>query len=37
MGTHVAFYQATEMRDWILLDNESTTSVFCNREFVYHR
>ena len=33
-GAHVQFYQAGEMRDWILLDNQSTTSIFCNRHLV---
>jgi hypothetical protein len=32
-GTHVQFYQAEEMRDWILLDNESTASIFCNTNY----
>jgi len=29
-GVHFQFYQADEMRNMILLDNESTTNVFCN-------
>jgi pullulanase/glycogen debranching enzyme len=33
-GTHVQFYQAEEMRDWILLDNESTASIFCNKNYL---
>jgi hypothetical protein len=33
-NTHVQFYQAEEMRDCILLDNESTASIFCNRNYV---
>jgi hypothetical protein len=30
-GTHV---QSEEMKDWILLDNESNTSIFRNRNYV---
>jgi hypothetical protein len=33
-GTHVQFYQAQEMRGCILLDNESTASVFCNGKYL---
>jgi Reverse transcriptase (RNA-dependent DNA polymerase) len=33
-GAHVQFYQATEMRNWILLDNQSTVSLFCNPDLV---
>ena len=33
-GTHVQFYQAKEMREWILLDNESTASIFCNKNYL---
>jgi len=33
-GAHVASCQATGMRDWTLLDNESTTSVSCDRKYV---
>jgi hypothetical protein len=36
-GAHIQFHQlneALEMRNVILLDNESTTSIFCNPEFV---
>jgi len=33
-GTHSQFYQSENMKNWILLDNESTTSIFCNRSFV---
>jgi hypothetical protein len=31
---HLQFYQAGGMRDAILLDNQSTASVFCNKELV---
>ena len=31
---HAQFYQASEMRRWILLDNESTASIFCNKELL---
>jgi hypothetical protein len=34
-GTHVKFYQAQEMIDWILLDNQSTDSVFCNQKYLH--
>jgi hypothetical protein len=35
-GAHVKlqFYQASEMRDWILLDNQSSVTVFCNPKMV---
>jgi hypothetical protein len=33
-GTHVQFYQATEMKNWILLDNGSTVNLFCNPDLV---
>ena len=35
-GVHMKlqFYQASEMRDWILLDNQSSVTVFCNPKMV---
>jgi hypothetical protein len=33
-GAHVQFYQASKMRQWILLDNQSTVSLFCNPNLV---
>ena len=33
-GVHFQLYQAHEMRDWILLDNESTVTIFCNPNMV---
>jgi hypothetical protein len=33
-GTNVQFYQALDMKSIILLDNQSTVSLFCNRNFV---
>ena len=27
---HFQLYQAHEMRNWILLNNESTVTIFCN-------
>jgi hypothetical protein len=35
-GAHMKlqFYQASEMRDWILLDNQSSVTVFCNPKMV---
>ena len=33
-GAHIQFYQAETMREWILLDNQSSTTVFCNRDLV---
>ena len=35
-GAHVElqFYQASEMRDWILLDNQSSVTIFCNPDMV---
>jgi hypothetical protein len=32
--THSQLYQLKNMKNWILLDTESTTSIFCNRSFV---
>jgi len=33
-GAHIQFYQAQEMRDVILLDNQLTTTIFCNPDLV---
>ena len=35
-GAHIDFqlYQASTMRDWILLDNQSSVTVFCNPNLV---
>jgi hypothetical protein len=33
-GAHVQFYQASKMRQWILLDNQSTVILFCNPNLV---
>jgi hypothetical protein len=33
-GAHVQFYQADDMRNWILLDNGSTVDLFCNPDLV---
>ena len=35
-GTHIQFYQASDMRNWILLDNQSSTTIFCNPEMVHN-
>jgi hypothetical protein len=31
---HIQFYQATAMCNWILLDNQSTVTIFCNPNMV---
>jgi Reverse transcriptase (RNA-dependent DNA polymerase) len=33
-GAHVQFYQAEEMKEWIILDNGSTVDLFCNPNLV---
>jgi hypothetical protein len=33
-GVHLGFYQASAMRTCILLDNESSTTIFCNPDMV---
>jgi hypothetical protein len=33
-GLHHLFYQGQDMEDWILLDNESTTTIFCNPDMI---
>jgi Reverse transcriptase (RNA-dependent DNA polymerase) len=33
-GAHVQFYQADEMKEWIILDNGSTVDLFCNPNLV---
>jgi hypothetical protein len=33
-GVHHLFYLGQDMMDWILLDNESTTTIFCNPDMV---
>jgi hypothetical protein len=35
-GTHVdlQFYQASTLRNWILLDNQSSATIFCNKDYV---
>ena len=35
-GAHIKlqFYEASEMREWILLDNQSSFTVFCNPKMV---
>jgi hypothetical protein len=33
-GAHVQVYQAKEMKNWIILDNGSTVSLFCNPDLV---
>eukprot|EP00978_Attheya_sp_CCMP212_P045051 scaffold332106_cov58-Attheya_sp.AAC.2 len=36
VGAHIEmqFFQADELRTWILLDNELSTSIFCNKNYV---
>ena len=36
IGAHISLqlFQADELRTWVLLDNQSTTSIFCNRNIV---
>jgi hypothetical protein len=33
-GAHAQFYQAQDMKKWILLDNGSTVNLFCNPNMV---
>jgi len=33
-GAHIQFYQANEMRNVMLLDNQSTVDIFCNDNYV---
>eukprot|EP00978_Attheya_sp_CCMP212_P043295 scaffold280010_cov47-Attheya_sp.AAC.1 len=35
-GAHIdlPFFQADELRSWILLDNESSITFFCNKKYV---
>jgi hypothetical protein len=33
-GAHVQFFQNLDMKDWILLDNQSSATVFCNPAMV---
>ncbi|KAL7581337.1 hypothetical protein ACA910_006095 [Epithemia clementina (nom. ined.)] len=34
-GVHINMYQSSNMKDWILLDNQSTVSIFGNEKLVY--
>ena len=36
IGAHISLqlFQGDELRTWVLLDNQSTTSIFCNRNIV---
>ncbi|KAL7577185.1 hypothetical protein ACA910_003520 [Epithemia clementina (nom. ined.)] len=34
-GVHNNMYQSMNMKDWILLDNQSTVSIFCNEQLVH--
>ena len=33
-GAHIQFFQNLDMRDWILLDNQSSVTIFCNPDMV---
>ena len=33
-GMHHQLYQQENMKEWILLDNESTVTIFCNPDMV---
>jgi hypothetical protein len=35
-GVHHQLYQAKNMKNWNLLDNESTVTIFCNPNLVYN-
>ncbi len=38
-GMHIQFHQAmlNDMKNWILLDNQSSDTIFCNPEYVAYR